>query len=420
MKTFLQQDSVKLNDTFKKKIETVEIVQGSGFVRVGDEFNNYSQFHTAYGEMAGLILRQRKDIEKYLARIGLYFVEQGDTKIITKVGDEVGNMLYDFYLANDEPVISHFTATWRDENREKINQFLRDKPWEKNEGRLRFRDYGFSQGVASPLFIAMPQTRLFEIEEADFEIKLPEGCLWTIDRAYKVVGMTNPKRTDITCVCGKQMKMYRVSGLENGCLSCQSCARRTTDFDVFYKSIADEGYTVIKDFEDDRPTKMSRIILQCPDETHQPYSTYRDNWGSGRRCPACSAFRVGEKKAREFLQSRDVPFKEQIKFDGLIGLGGGQLSYDFMFELNGEAILLEIDGSGHFSPTTFGGRDIDVSEQAYQQQVEHDRRKTDFAVQNGFRLVRIQNVNKDYDFILNSLEAILSGSTNNHFGSLYK
>ena len=421
MRQFLAIDSVRLNDTFEKTIETVGVVQGSGFVREGDEFNTYPQFQTAYSEAAGVRFNNRQQIENYLARTGLMFIEQDDTKIITKVGDPVGAMFYDFYLANDEPAISRMTNIWQGESREKINQFLKDKPWEQVEGRLRFRDYGFSNGTASALFCAMPETRLFEIEKGEYEIELPEGSLWTIDRAYKVVGMILPKRADITCVCGKQVKMYAVDNLENGRLSCMSCAKRTTDFNAFYQSIANEGYTVVQDFEDSRPTNKSRIILQCPNPSHQPYSTYQDNWmNKGPRCPACSAFHVGEQKVREFLQSKSIQFSEQIKFDGLIGIGGRQLSYDFQIKLNGKSILIEIDGGQHFAPTTFGGRDTDVSEQAYQQQVEHDRLKDDFAVQNDLRLVRIQNVGSNHNFITDSLGELLNGSMTDHYGSLYQ
>lgn len=419
MKTFLATNSVKLNDTFEKKIEMVEIVKGSGFIREGDEFRSYSQFNAAYGEMAGVDLVRRQQIENYLSRIGLSFVEQGDTKIIIRVGDEVGEMLYDFYIANNEPVILSFSATWRDENRENINQFLRDEPWTKVEGRLRYSDYGFSQGTASAIFIAKPETRLFEIIEADFEIKLPEGCLWTINEKLLVRGLGGDnKRVNITCSCGKKIEMYQIKSLG---LCCQSCAKRTTDFKAFYQSISDEGYTVIKDIQESRPTSISRIILQCPDPSHQPYSTHQGRWTHhGYRCPSCSQNHVGERKTREFLQSRGVSFKEQVRFDDLIGLGGRKLSYDFQIELNGESILLEIDGAQHFSPRSFGGRDIDISEQAYQQQAEHDRLKDDFAVQNNLRLIRIQNTNSDYDFILSALDELLRGSMRNHFGSLYQ
>ena len=163
MKTFLATDSVRLNDTFEKKIEMVEIIQSSGFVREGDEFRNYSQFNEAYGEMTGVRFSSRREVENYLARIGLMSIEQGDTKVIKRVGDKVGNMLYDSYLVNDEPAISRMDRTWRGESREEINQFLRDKPWEKIEGRLRYNDYGLSQATASAIFIAKPETRLFEI-----------------------------------------------------------------------------------------------------------------------------------------------------------------------------------------------------------------------------------------------------------------
>ena len=422
MKTFLATDSVRLNDTFEKKTEMVEIVRGSGFVREGDEFRSYSQFQTAYGGMAGVRLDDRQKVENYLARIGLCFVENGDKKVITKVGDEVGNMLYDFYLSHDEPTISRMTNIWQGENREKINKFLRDGPWNGVEDRLRFRDYGFSQGVASAIFVAKPETKLFEIEEADFEINLPEGSLWKIDRIFKVVGMTNPKRADISCVCGKQMKMYQVQDLESGvCLSCQSCTRRTTDFVAFYQSISNEGYVVIKDFEESRPTNRSRILLQCLNPSHQPYLTDQKRWMNlGARCPSCSAFHVGEQKTREFLQSRGVSFKEQVRSNDLIGLGGRKLSYDFQIELNGESILLEIDGAQHFSPQSFGSRDDDISEQAYQRQVENDQLKDLYAAQNDLRLVRIQNIDSNYDFIIESLESILSGSDINYYGSLYQ
>lgn len=417
MKTFLATDSVRLNDTFEKKIEMVEIVRGSGFVREGDEFNSWAQFNQMYGEIAGVRLNGRREVENYLSRIGLCFIEQNDTKTTTKVGDGVGNMLYDFYLRNDEPAISRMTNIWQGENREKINQFLREEPWTKVEGRLRYSDYGFSNATASALFSAMPQTRLYEITEADFEVQLPENSLWTVDRIYKIVGNTQPKRADITCVCGKRMEMYVVSHLESGAaLSCRSCSSRTTDFAAFYQSISDEGYVVVKDFEDTRPTNLSRITLQCPDPSHQEYSTYQNNWMiKGLRCPSCSQNHVGEQRVRKFLQEKDIQFLEQVKFDGLIGIGGRKLSYDFMIDLNGESVLIEIDGEQHFkSIEAWGGETL------LQRNIEHDRLKTDFAAQNDLHLVRIQNIDANHDFIIESLESILSGSDINYYGSLYQ
>lgn len=417
IKQFLTTDSVRLNDTFEKTIETVGIVQGSGFIREGDEFNSYSQFNQIYAEMAGVSLRKRREVENYLARIGLYFVDNGSKKVITRVGDEVGNMLYDYYLQNDEAAISRMNHTWQGENRERINHFLRERPWTKIEGRLRYSDYGLSRTVASALFMAKPETRLFEITEADFEIKMPEDSLWKIDRIYKIVGNAQSKRADISCVCGKKMKMYEVPALENGAaLNCRSCSNRTTDFIAFYQSISDEGYTVVKDFEDTRPTAFSRITLQCSDSSHQEYSTFQNRWmNMGARCPACSLNHVGEKKAREFLQSKDIQFKEQVKFDGLVGTGSRKLSYDFMIELNGESILLEIDGEQHFKLVEDWG-----GETLLQRNIEHDRLKTNFAAQNDLRLVRIQNIGSNYGFILESLELVLSGSIANYYGSLYQ
>ena len=83
-----------------------------------------------------------------------------------------------------------------------------------------------------------------------------------------------------------------------------------------------------------------------------------------------------------WLDSFNIEYEPQKKFDGLIGVGGKKLSYDFYLpDFN---TLIEYNGEQHYNAIEFFG-----GEQQLRIQQKHDELKTRYALTNNFRLLVI-------------------------------
>jgi hypothetical protein len=120
-------------------------------------------------------------------------------------------------------------------------------------------------------------------------------------------------------------------------------------------------------------------------------------WGTG--CPVCAQSK-GEKKIREWLEANKIQFELEYRFDGLLGVGGESLKYDFaIFDNNGVlSYLLEYDGKWHYE------NHLDATRLEYVR--NHDIRKTRYAAINRITLLRIEY--RDFDKIEDLLSMILS------------
>jgi very-short-patch-repair endonuclease len=81
----------------------------------------------------------------------------------------------------------------------------------------------------------------------------------------------------------------------------------------------------------------------------------------------------------------------QKKFKGLLGMGGGNLSYDFY--LPQYKWLCEFQGIQHEKYTP----GFQKSKKDFDKQLEHDKRKREYTQQNGYKLLEIWY--KDFDNI---------------------
>ena len=113
---------------------------------------------------------------------------------------------------------------------------------------------------------------------------------------------------------------------------------------------------------------------------------------SNKGCPFCSLSH-GEKRISKVLQDNCIDFIPQKKFDGLIGLGGRLLSYDF--HLPYYNLLIEYQG-GYHDGTARNQTEFDF----YKQRI-HDKRKRQYAKDNAINLLEIWYY--EYDNIENIL-----------------
>ena len=135
------------------------------------------------------------------------------------------------------------------------------------------------------------------------------------------------------------------------------------------------------------------LLIQC-DNNHEPYKANFHNFKHGKRCPICNISK-GERKIINYLKENNIEYTYEKKFYGLIGVGGGNLSYDFY--LPKYNLLIEYQGEQHEAQCgQFGD---------FERQQEHDKRKRDYVKDNGYNLLEIWYW--DFDNIEEILEKYL-------------
>lgn len=156
----------------------------------------------------------------------------------------------------------------------------------------------------------------------------------------------------------------------------------------------DSDYEVITPYKNAKtPLIIKHNIKSCGLE----FKIKPNNFLNGRRCPYCAESK-GEQRIRHWLESHNIDFEAQKEFEGLIGTGGGMLSYDFY--LPDYNLLVEYQGQFH------DGNGNDYIKQNLETQKEHDRRKREYAKLHGITLLEIWYW--DFDNIENILENKLS------------
>lgn len=109
----------------------------------------------------------------------------------------------------------------------------------------------------------------------------------------------------------------------------------------------------------------------------------------GTRCPYCNQSK-GEIKISKYLNDKNVFNIAQKEFDGLIGLKGGNLSYDFYLP-NNYNLLIEYQGIMHEQFV----KGIHKSKKDFEKQQEHDKRKREYAQKHDIKLLEIWYWNYD-------------------------
>lgn len=130
---------------------------------------------------------------------------------------------------------------------------------------------------------------------------------------------------------------------------------------------------------------------------------------SGEGCPECANQKpksTGEVRALEYFNSQNINYIKNKKYDDLLGINGGLLSYDFY--LPDYNLLIECQGQQHEKPVSvFGG------EEQFKIQQEHDKRKREYAKEHNIELFEIWYY--DYKNIENILEKYKESSSDGSF-----
>lgn len=109
---------------------------------------------------------------------------------------------------------------------------------------------------------------------------------------------------------------------------------------------------------------------------------------SGTGCPICRNSH-GEQIIYNYLVQNNYNVIRQKEFEGLLGLGGFPLTYDFF--LPDYNILIEVNGIQHYKQIEFFG-----GKEKFNKQKEHDYRKQKYAKNHGYDLIEIKYYGENY------------------------
>jgi len=149
----------------------------------------------------------------------------------------------------------------------------------------------------------------------------------------------------------------------------------------------------VKNPEEYTPASGAKVWWRCK-ECNYEWKIQINNRKKGTGCPECNKSK-GEKECKRVFDLRNIDYIPQKEFEGLIGLGGGLLSYDFY--LPKYNILLEYQGIQHEKYV----KGFHNSRDDFKKQQEHDRRKKEYALANGYNFLEIWYY--DFDKIENIL-----------------
>lgn len=143
------------------------------------------------------------------------------------------------------------------------------------------------------------------------------------------------------------------------------------------------------------PGSNKKYKFICPDCGYKFYKGIQKISSEDQWCSKCSMSK-GEKKIATWLRYNGIEYEYEKEFDGLTGLGGGNLSYDFY--LPDYNLLIEYQGRQHEGYIQ-GFQKVYCD---YLNQVEHDERKRKYSKIHNIRLIEIWY----YDF--DNIEEILN------------
>lgn len=168
--------------------------------------------------------------------------------------------------------------------------------------------------------------------------------------------------------------------------------------------IAEKNNTVV--CIDEYVTTHRYALFRCL-KCNRDFKATPHNVIQGSSCPYCSKSK-GEIAIKTYLEENHIDYQPQKKFDDLLGVGGGNLSYDFFLPV--QNILIEFQGRGHYEPVWFHNREGLTAEEQFVKQQEHDKRKREYAVDNGYELLEISY--RQMDDIPEIIQGIIGGMAN--------
>lgn len=186
-----------------------------------------------------------------------------------------------------------------------------------------------------------------------------------------------------------------------GCPNCNGYAKRTHDEFLKELSRYDNDIEILSPYDG-----VDNYVVAKHRKCNYIWNVRAGHLLEGCGCPVCNVNNSkGEEIISAYLKQNNIRFKIHHKYDGLVGVGNKNLSYDFY--LDEYNLLIEFQGKQHESVAKFSQN---VSNEdaliKFQTQQEHDRRKREYAKSHNIDLLEIwyydiDNIEKILDKKLN-------------------
>ena len=199
-----------------------------------------------------------------------------------------------------------------------------------------------------------------------------------INDDIEILGEYVNNRTKIKCKCkidGYEWKTTPNHLLHGqGCPKCSRHARKTTEEFINELKQINDDIEVLGEYINDK----TKIKVRCKKDRHEWKAT-PNNLLSGYGCPKCNASE-GEKKIAKYLDSRNIEYKQQYKFNDC--RSKNKLPFDFY--IPSKNIAIEYDGRQHYEIIDyFDGLDGFIDTKV------RDTIKTVYCKENNIKLIRI-------------------------------
>lgn len=187
--------------------------------------------------------------------------------------------------------------------------------------------------------------------------------------------------------CGeKSIKQWNLLRLAPHCFNCRPNRKLTIDERREIIKEANPGIEILSEFKKNGDWWV-KYICTCGNIKTKVWEKLR----IGEKCGECFSSR-GETKIQILLVKHGIKYKKNKTFDGLVGVGGKKLSYDFY--LPQYNTLIEYDGEFHYIPIKLSeSMTDDQAIKNFEKQKRHDNLKTNYALKNKINLIRIPYMN---------------------------
>jgi len=203
--------------------------------------------------------------------------------------------------------------------------------------------------------------------------------------------VTDASNKDIWWQCSKNPKHYWITKVKyrkdgDGCPYCSG--RYPTEENNLLNdnhSLCEEwNYKKNDKFPNEYTPKSNQLVWwKCKECGHEWEARINSRNGIHKSCcPECRKSK-GEKECNRIFDLRNIYYTPQKTFGDLVGVRNGSLSYDFyLSEYN---LLIEYQGEMHERFV----KGIHKSKKDFDKQLEHDRRKKEYALNNGYNFLEI-------------------------------
>jgi len=205
--------------------------------------------------------------------------------------------------------------------------------------------------------------------------------LYNVNKNIMVIGKYITARIKILCKC--LIDGCQWEGKPNDILNGHGCPKCVNKYRRSHDEFIEDLYVVNPDIEviDIFKNTKTKVLCKCKIDNYE-WPGLPEALLKGIGCPLCSSSK-GEKEIVKFFKLININYIQYKTYEGLVGLGNGLLSYDFY--LSQYNLLIEYQGEQHEQYIPWFHESYDD----FLKQLEHDRRKREYAKKHNVKLLEI-------------------------------